>query len=360
MFTPSRLILARKKRGLSKKELAELIGITSQSICNFESEIINEVPSEKTLEEISRVLEFPINFFSKDNINFGSVESASFRALSKMTASQKNSSLAAGILAFEVNNWFENKFQLPIHSLPDFREQTPESAAVLIRQMWLLGEKPIFNLIHLLESKGIRVYFIAEDNRNVDAFSIWDNGIPFILLNTFKSAERSRFDAAHELGHLLLHKHGVPRDRKAEQDANDFASAFLMPKSSIIAQSPKFPSIQNLIELKKIWRVSLAAMVYRLKKLNLISEWQHRTIIINMNKLKYNINEPCSIEKETSQIFYKIFEELKNEGITKKQIAEEIGIYLKDFQKLTTGISEISGGNTGNSERSIANLKRIK
>src|SRR3546814_6566541 len=53
-----------------------------------------------------------------------------------------------------------------------------------------------------------------EDTKNVDAFSCWRNGQPFVFLNTFKSAERSRFDAAHELAHLVLHRHGGPQGRE--------------------------------------------------------------------------------------------------------------------------------------------------
>ncbi len=337
MFTPTRLVLARRKRGLTKKQLAELINLTPQSISNFESEVINETPSEKTLENIAKVLEFPLSFFSKNKIDFISSESASFRALTKMTASQRDSALASGVLAFEVNDWIEQYFQLPQHNLPDLRNQTPESAATYLRQLWLLGEKPISNMVHLLESKGIRIYFIAEDYQNVDAFSIWNNGTPFILLNTFKSSERSRFDAAHELGHLVLHKHGIPRSREAEKEANRFASAFLMPEASMIAQAPNLPILNNLIKIKHYWLVSLSAVVYRLRALNLITEWQHRTLVIDINKNCYNKNEPFSIPKETSQIFTKVFNNLEQDNITKRKIAIELGISINDLYKLTSG-----------------------
>ena len=342
MFTPSRLALARQKRGYSKKKLAELIGVTAQSISNFESETVQEVPSEKTLLKLSQVLNFPVNFFNRDKVSFVSLESASFRALSKMTASQRDSALASGALAFEVNNWIEKNFELPIHELPDLRNETPESAAMYLRQIWFLGEKPISNMIHLLESKGIRVYFIAEDYKSVDAFSIWNEGTPFILLNTFKSAERSRFDAAHELGHLVLHKHGVPRSREAEAEANRFASEFLMPKASMLAKAPKLPTYKNLIDLKHYWLVSLAAVVYRLKTLNLVTEWQHRTLVIDMGKKGYNINEPYTIPKEKSQIFEKVFEALKDEGFYKNKLAKELGISLLDLQKLTSGVGLVA------------------
>jgi len=71
---------------------------------------------------------------------------------------------------------------------------------------------------------------------------MWKEGTPFIFLNSAKSAERGRHDAAHELGHLVLHRHGGPIGRKAEEQANAFASAFLMPRSSILAHVPRSES----------------------------------------------------------------------------------------------------------------------
>ena len=361
MFSPSRLTLARQKRGLSKKELAGLLNLTPQSISNFESEIVKEEPSTSTLLNIAKVLDFPVNFFSRKRVEPIDLESASFRALTKMPASQRDSSLATGLLAFELNEWIENKFTLPVHNLTDLRNETPESAAILLRQMWNLGERPISNMIHLLESKGIRVYFIAEDYKNVDAFSVWKNGTPFILLNNLKSAERSRFDAAHELGHLVLHKHGITqKNKEAEKEANNFASAFLMPEATIISQAPALPTLTNLIKLKKYWQVSLAALVYRLNRLNLITEWQYRTLNIEISKKGYNINEPDSITRETSQVLDKVFNNLSLEQISKADVALELGLSVKELQKLILGIAEIQGGNKGNSQPSKANLRIIK
>ena len=68
-----------------------------------------------------------------------------------------------------------------------------------IRSMWGIGERPIRNTIHLLELHGVRVFALAAETAVVDAYSFWRNDVPYILLNTGKSAERSRMDAAHEL-----------------------------------------------------------------------------------------------------------------------------------------------------------------
>lgn len=78
---------------------------------------------------------------------------------------------------------------------------------MMVRAHWRIGELPIGNLIHLLESKGVRVYSLAEQGKSLDAFSLWHQNIPFVFLKTNKTAEHSRMDAAHELGHLVLHRH---------------------------------------------------------------------------------------------------------------------------------------------------------
>ncbi|WP_419757134.1 ImmA/IrrE family metallo-endopeptidase [Teredinibacter turnerae] len=74
--------------------------------------------------------------------------------------------------------------------------------------------------------------------------------IPFVFLNTKKTAERCRFDAAHELGHLVMHCHGAPQGQEAEKEANAFASAFLMPRRSVLANAPRSATLKSLISHK--------------------------------------------------------------------------------------------------------------
>ena len=101
--------------------------------------------------------------------------------------------------------------------------------------------------------------------------------IPMMFLNMQKSAERSRFDAAHELGHLLLHRHALLEStRRAEVEANMFASAFLMPRADTLAHAPKFVTIPNLISGKKRWLVSVAALNHRFHRLKVTNAWQYR------------------------------------------------------------------------------------
>ncbi|MGL3210465.1 ImmA/IrrE family metallo-endopeptidase [Bradyrhizobium sp. BR 1433] len=81
-------------------------------------------------------------------------------------------------------------------------------------------------MLALLETKGVRIFSLAENTASVNAFSFWRDNKPYIFLNNFKMAESSIFDSAHELGHLVMHKHGDAKEtRAAEREANGFASS---------------------------------------------------------------------------------------------------------------------------------------
>ena len=313
MFNSECLKFARKRRGLTKKSLAERAKLSPRSISMFEN---NEAsPSEETLYELSKKLDFPVEFFLQDETFDALNENAvSFRSLSKMSAGRKYSALNAGAIAIKFNEWVNERFSLPS---PDLIEtegpKDPEIVAMTLREYWGVGELSIGNLIHLLEAKGIRVFSLAEDTVDVDAFSLWKDNTPYIFLNTLKSAERSRFDAAHELGHLILHRHGAPSGTDAEKEADQFASAFLMPESSIRSNISSLETIGSLIEAKRNWRVSLSALAYRTHKLGIISDWHYRTLCIEISKNGFNKQEPNGIQREQSKIGNIVFDELRKD-----------------------------------------------
>ncbi len=347
MFTPSRLTLARNRRGLTKKRLAELIDISTRSITSFESGEVGPKPG--TLVKIAKALDFPPSFFEAEDLPELDKEAVSFRALSKMEAAQRDSALASGRLAFGLHNWISERFKLPAPNVPKLNPGIdPETAAQVVRAEWKLGEKPAPNLVHLLEVHGVRVFSLTQDCRELDAYSLWHRDQPFIFLNTQKSGEHSRFDAAHELGHLVLHwHHEVPQGRQAEQEANRFAAAFLMPAASILAKAPKNPTLKQLIRAKRPWKVSVAALTHRLFQLKVLSEWHYRMLWIEIGDLGYRKNEPePRINRETSQILNKVFAALRKEGCTKADIARELHIHPQDLDALVFGLAILPMGDT--------------
>lgn len=339
MFSGRRLGLARRRRGLSKKGFAELLGIHPRTAIRWEDG--DRLPSELEASRIAELLRFPISFFFGADPDEPTADAASFRALSTMPARERDAALAAGAFGFLLGDWVEERFNLPAHDLADLSLETPEGASRVLRERWGIGERPISNMVHLLEAKGVRVFSMAENTRAVDAFSTWRSERPYVFLNSQKSAERQRFDAAHELGHLVLHKHGGPHGREAETEANQFAAAFLMPRSDVLATTPVVRDLQQLVAVKRRWRVSVAALNHRLHSIGLTSEWQYRTFAVQIQQLGYRTSEPSSIPRETSAVWSKVLDTLRAEGTTKVKIASDLGLPVSEVENLVFGLANM-------------------
>lgn len=362
MFNAACFALARKRRGMRKKELAERVGVSERSVSSYEKG--EQQPEAQTLRRIAEALSFPEAFFSADDPEELTPDIASFRSMTKMSARQRDIALGAGSIALLLNEWIEGKFNLPAHELPDLGREPntltvlanranyeenlpfptpessndPEAAAEALRSYWGLGELPVKNMVALLESKGIRVYSLAIDAKEVDAFSMWYGGKPFVFLNTYKSAEHCRFDAAHELGHLVLHRHGQSHGPELEREANAFASAFLMPRKSVLSNGPKSATLPGLVQHKKYWAVSVAALNYRLHSLGMTSDWTYRTLCIQLAEAGYRKEEPNGCPHEKSVVLEKVFAALREEGISKASVADELLIFPEEINALTFGL----------------------
>lgn len=347
MFNPSRFRVARKKRRFGKTRLAERVGVSLRTISAYESG--EHAPPPETAEHLAGILNFPLDFFFGEDLHEASEEDASFRRLARMTAATREAALASGSLVMLIHDWVRGRFALPPSVVPDFREENPETAAIELRNEWGIGEKPIRNMVHLLESKGVCVFSMSETT-DIDAFSLWRDSTPFVFLNTMKSAEHSRFDAAHELGHLVLHQQVGANGKSAECEANQFASAFLMPRGSVLARAPVLPSLRMLIDLKKQWIVSVAALAYRLHDMKLIRDWHYRQLCIEISQNGYRKSEPEGAPREMSLVFGKVFQMLRRDGVTKSDVARDLKCNLEDLDQALFGL--IVTGLQGGGQRS--------
>lgn len=339
MFNPKRLELAKKRRKLTAKMLAQQTGITEVTLSRIAKKV-NE-PDPETIAKIANTLGYPEMFFYEDDYDEVELETVSFRNLKKMSAKVRHAATSGGDLGLMLSGWIDQQFNLPEVDFVDLSYETcPDMAAKALRTHWSLGEKPISHMIRLLESKGVRVFSLSEDSEAVDAFSFWKDNKPFVFLNTFKTAERSVFDAAHELGHLVMHRHGsYDTDRQeVEREADQFASAFLMPHHDILAKAPRHLSSSTIIQAKSRWRVSAMALTHRLHKLDKITDWQYRTLIIELGKKGYRKGEPRGINRETSLIWKQVFSYLWKKKITKQNIADNLLIPLEELESLIFGV----------------------
>jgi Zn-dependent peptidase ImmA (M78 family)/DNA-binding XRE family transcriptional regulator len=349
MLTPSRLVIARKRQGLTLTRLAGLTGLSTRSISLYENG--HKEPSEDTLLHLAGVLKVSPAFLDGFDVDEIPEDAVSFRALSKMTARERDRALSVGRVALLINDWIDERFELPAAGVPSLTGHDPESAAEVVRARWGLGERPIANMLHLLEAHGVRIYSLTAQNNELDAYSLYWHRQPFIFLSTAKSGERGRFDAAHELGHLVLHGEYQTLDRPvAEVEANRFAAAFLMPQASVLAQGLRDATPARIVQAKRTWKVAAMALTHRLHELDLLTEWGYRSACVQLSRLGYRRSEPKGIQRESSQLLAKVFRSLRDDGETPATIALSIGITNGELQDHVFGLtltSVLGDGPTG-------------
>lgn len=274
-------------------ELGDLVGMTRQAISFYEAG--EREPDAETLMRIVNVLEQPIFYFTTERPGtFGERGTTFFRSFkSKTKRTNKMCEVLSDWFA-QSASYFDEFVNFPEIRLPEidaprdgsrYTGDEIEAASTKCRRTWGLGDGPIADLVALLESRGIIIARAEFGIDSVSAFSFWDGPRPFIFLGADKAAAcRSRFDAAHELGHLLLHR-GVAEDEleidldRIEKEADRFASAFLLPASTFPLEVFS-TRLSSFVELKKRWKTSVAAQIYRCGYLGVLSEDQ----ILNLRK----------------------------------------------------------------------------
>lgn len=306
LLIPTKLRDARKVARLSQAELGDLVGVTRQSISFYERG--DKIPEPPTFQKISEALGQPASFFTSEDCQvFGSSGAQFYRKFGPETARRNDACTVLGSWFVQTARYFDDFVNYPCVHLPECAPASEEGytideineIATDLRRSWGLGYGPISNVLALVESKGVIVCRYEIDGENVEAFSFWNGERPFIFMASDKHAGvRLRYDVAHELGHLVLHKcveqtELENRDnlRQLESEANKFAGAFLLPANS-------FPNeiyttrLDAFLPLKARWKVSIQAMVHRCLDLEVIDADQHLNLYKQISFRKWRKKEP--------------------------------------------------------------------
>lgn len=352
-FIPARLKEARKARGKNMSQLADKIGVTRQAISRYE--LGQAKPSAEVMERLARTLDVPLGYFTTPFLDSPPVGPEFFRSFASATAAQRE-------LCSSRRDWLtklilpplERIFDLPAPKLPHlepiFSIGQPlnvdeiESAAQECRRAFGIGNGPISHLVRLLESHGVLIARIALGNEKIDAFSCWYGARPVIILSSDKaSAVRSRFDAAHELAHLLLHQ-GVTEEQLSnkqilkviESDAQRFASAFLLPASTFSGEVMS-TRLEHLQQLKIRWGASMQAIVYRCSELGIFDEAQTLSVRKLIGIRGYRLKEPLDdqIPIEEPSVLSRAIEMLVESGMRQPEDLEvEFRLKPSDIETL--------------------------
>lgn len=303
-FNGNRLKTARLYREMTIEDLADEINVSKQTISLYENNRVS-FPFEKLLK-LASVLKFPSEYFLQDDDFSINSRSIYFRSLLRTKKKERISQKIKMEHLAKIYDIMSEYLDFPALNLPEPKEyNSPEEAAMEIRSFWKLGEEPIKDLVFLFEKNGILFTQFETTSNDIDAFShqVEVNGKSIVLVarsSNKQSAARLNFDLAHELGHILLHdwsddQENISKEefRKKEDEANAFASSFLLPKNSFTAAVSNHASdLEFYVVLKKFWFVSIAAMIHRSKDLGLINLNQYQYMIRKMQIKKWWGNEP--------------------------------------------------------------------
>jgi predicted DNA binding protein len=381
-FNGQRLRQARLYKGLSINDLAELLGVSKQAISQYETS--NVTPDFDKMRIITNELNFPSSYFFQEDSFDVNAKTTYFRAL---LSANKNARLQQVVKIKHLAMIYEilsNYLEFPQLNIPDVSEFINnneidyEAMAQKIREYWEIGQKPIEDFPYLLEKNGIIVASYPVSQDNIDAYSqkinVEGNDKFIIVLSDDKnSAVRSNFDAAHELGHILLHDWNLDLEelsredfKKQEKQANNFAAAFLLPKEAFLKDVSLYPKdLKYYIELKRKWKVSISAMLIRANKLGVINDNQYQYLMKQMTFNKWRQNEPLDnvIIKQEPILLNKSIEMLIGNNVFNPQefldeLAENnISMKADEVEKL---LNLPEGTLSPREEKNIASIVNLK
>ena len=335
---PTRIILARRWLGISKTTLARSLDVSVGAVSLWEC---GERDASLRLSDLAKVLKQPESFFVGPEVPVTDARSVSFRKrhdASRQVREKASAAIdcAAGVLTPTIQSIYG---RLPSLNLPSLQGMRPEAAADALRREWNLTDGPLRSVVEQLEAKGVKVYWISESSPSLSAFCKWVDGDPYVVLNSAKrDGCRSRFDACHELAHLVLHRDtdfDNVDPRQLEREADTFTSAFLLPRETFLEDAPRTFDRDHLIALKKVWGVSVQAMVRRLYDLKVFSDWQYEHAFRLMSGWGWRSNpEPQAGHMESSKIHWLLNKELEELDRPPEWFADRAGLAWENVAEM--------------------------
>ncbi|MGC0239027.1 helix-turn-helix domain-containing protein [Arthrobacter sp. SD76] len=339
-FDGQRLAVARRLKRLQRTTLASNAGITPAAVTQFEKG--QSRPTRTVLGQLALALGVPTDYLRMGRpITQVPATEAHFRSLRATPALTRDQALAFAETGLAVIDVLEQYVELPGVNLPAaFLPETPSSseisaAAAEVRKSWGVPSGPIANMVRLVEANGIIALRLPNFiDSAVDAFSTNSGERPLILLSPQKDDKaRSRFDAAHELGHLVMHEGVAPGSKLVENQAHGFAAAFLMPEEEIVPDLPKRLDWETLQQAKKKWGVSLRALCFRANRLGLWSDALYRRANIQLSTM--GLPEPGPLgPPESPSLLEKAKDLLLSEGISLEEIATSSRFPLEQLESV--------------------------
>lgn len=353
-FIPARLVLARQARGLKQGELATAMDRAQATLSKWESGSYDHSPDFAAVAQLSEILRVQGSWFYKPLVH--DTRAAFYRSLKSALHMARDKAAAKLQFVEDIAHALSERIEFPFVDIPDLmqgreyktlRADDIDIVATQLRDYWGLGDDPIDDLLVVMENAGIALSEDFFDSAQLDGISKWFDERPVVLLAKDKNGgARRRFDAAHELGHLVLHKNVTPEQLRAditliEEQAMVFAGAFLLPGGPFVSDVKEF-TLDAFANIKPRWKVSIGAMIKRTRSLDLISADTERNLWKYYSYRKWRGAEPHdeSIPLETPLNLKSALEMVADDGAAELSIVvDEIGLAPEYLQQLT-GVGE--------------------
>lgn len=349
-FDPARLAQARRLCRMSKTELHREVGVSAAAIGQYERGEVS--PRPETVRALAKALNVQPGFFALGRPRASiEIAQASFRRLRATTVAQQQQATAYVEQTWELSRYLERFVEFPDIDLPrwdpsrDGEVIDPIRAAQNVREAWGLGDGPIRHVVYELESHGILTVLFSmkeegekDGKSRIDAFSTSALPRPTIVLTPDKADDvlRHRFSAAHELGHLILHRGRQGADSNMEREAHAFAAEFLAPRSSIEPLLPRRLNLAHLADVSDQWGVSVDSLVYRSREFDLFSDSTAQRAWMALRSVPRQTQSIWDYAGERPELLANAIALLEGSGKSLVDIATELQMTPSMIRKLAT------------------------
>jgi len=334
------LRLARQRLGLTQKAAASQLGVLQNVLSRFENCVAS--PDSAFLVKAAQVYQVPKEFFEIREPVYGPPVSVHPMTRGKSDVTARDMDMISAelhIRLMHLSRFLEGVEFTPTADVPTLDVEqygSPEKIAATGRAHWGIPSGPIKNLMQLVERAGIIVGFSKFGGASVSGVTFRVSGKPpLILLNALHPADRMRFTLAHELGHLVMHRFPTV---SMEDEANEFASALLMPEGDIrVAFRGRKVTLQLLAALKPEWKVAMQALLMRASSLKVIASNHSRYLWQQISSKGWRLREPADVDfpQEVPTVLPSIVSaHLSDLGYTLDNLTGLLRIYGSEFAEM--------------------------
>ena len=326
------LVVARESRRMTQSELAAKTNIPQGVISKAEHGLTDH--SQERLAAIASVLGYPLEMFDWDEEIYGFGSAAFYHRKQKSLSQQHLKKIHAdfNLTRIRIKRLthgldIHGKHHFAPLDLEDF--DSPRHVAQAARAMWQLPMGPVRNMVRIVENAEGIVVFEDFGTDKISAISQWAPGErPIFVLNSVHSPDRQRFTLAHEVAHILMH--AIPRESQ-EQEADEFASEFLMPQAEISPDLAQGIDLARAAQLKTVWRVSMGALIRRAKDLGYITDSRYTSLSVQMSQKGWRKREPVEIAPDQPRFVSGVIKAKQDDGYDVEDLGAVAGLHPQEF-----------------------------